>query len=795
MNPQEYSMSSRKTLLGTAAHWFVNRLDRKRLPQIDGEIKLEGLSAPVEIIRDRWGVPHIYADTSEDGLFGQGFVHAQDRLFQMELNRRTAQGQLSDLFGEIALDTDRTARTFGFNRLGMADWEILSDKLKSQFLAYTAGVNAYLGQKRLKLPVEFSMLSHRPDPWKPEDSMAFTRVMIWQLSHAWQGEIIRAEIAEKVGADNASELEIHYPPENPLTLPGGIEFNAIDPEGKIRKLPGPFLNRGIGSNSWVVSPHRSETGNAVLCNDMHLPLSLPSLWYQIHLKFGEELQVTGVSLPGIPYIMVGHNDRIAWGMTLAFTDAEDLFIEQIDSQDRYLFHDEWHSAEIIEEIIEVKGHAVPHVEKVMVTRHGPIISDVVGKPDQKLAVNSMALRSNRAVEGWYRLNVAKNWDDFVDAMALIEAPQLNVTYADVENNLGFWVTGKVPVRSNGDGSVPVPGWSGEYEWIGEVPFDEMPHALNPEQGYLVTCNQKIVGNNTPYFLGNVWMNGFRARRLVELIESREAVSMDDHKKFQMDVKCLPGVAFVDSLEGVTDPDMDVQLALRLLREWDGYLTTTSIGGTVYEVSRYTIILNLLEPGLGHDLTTRFMGKGFHPLLSQTHEFYGHDTVVMLRLLDSPDSWWVRQAGGRDVVLSKSLQQTIRWLREHLGEDHSEWQWGKIHRVNFQHPLSVQKPFDQVFDRGPFPIGGDTDTPLQTAIHPEDPYDNKAWSPSFRQIVDMGDLSQSFTIIPPGQSGHVASPHYDDLAQSWLEGRYHPMLWTREQVEDDPEGFLVLVPDQ
>jgi len=784
-------MTAKKTLIGTTARWLVNRLDQKRLPQISGEIRLEGLSGMVEIIRDRWGVPHIYADRPEDGLFGQGFVHAQDRLFQMELNRRTAQGRLSELFGELALDTDRTARTFGFNRLGKADWENASGELRSGILAYTAGVNAFLEQKRVKLPVEFSLLSHRPDLWEPEDTMAFSRVMMWQLSHAWQGELVRAEIAERVGAENASELEIEYPLENPLILPSGIEFNAIDPDGVIRKKTRPFLDRGKGSNSWVVSPSCSETGSAVLCNDMHLGLTIPCLWYQVHLKFGEELHVSGVSLPGLPYVLVGHNDRIAWGMTLAFTDAEDLFIEQVDSQDRYLFRDEWMSAEIIDEIIEVKGHPTPHHEKVLITRHGPIISDVVGQPNQKLSVNSMALRPNRAVEGWYRLNKAKNWDDFVDAMSLIDAPQLNVTYADVENNIGSWVTGKVPMRSEGDGSVPVPGWSGEYEWIGEVPFEEMPHALNPERGYLVSCNHKIVADNTPYFFGNVWMNGYRARRLEELIESRDKVSMEDHKAFQMDVMCLPGLAFVERLDGKTDPDGDVQLAVGLLRVWDGYLTPTTIGGTVYEVARYTLIRNLLEPGLGSDLVDRFMGKGFHPLLSNAQEFYGHDTVILLRLLDNPDSWWVKQAGGREVVLSKSLKGAIEWLRQNLGADESVWQWGKIHQVNFQHPLSIQKPFDQVFDRGPFPVGGDTDTLLQTAINPDDPYDNKAWSPSFRQIIDMGDLSQSLTIIPPGQSGQVSSRHYDDLARPWLEGTYQPMLWTREQVESESQAVLVL----
>ena len=784
-------MPARKTIIGKIAHGLLARMDKGRLPQTSGVVKLEGLGAPVEIYRDPWGVPHIYAESQEDCLFAQGFVHAQDRLFQMELNRRTAQGTLSELFGEMALDTDRTVRTFGFNRLARADWEAANPELRTGILAYTEGVNTFLTHKKTKMPVEFSMLTHRPDPWKPEDTMAFTRVMIWQLSHAWQGSLIRAEIAEKVGAENARALEINYPLENPITLPEGIEFHALDPKGVLGKLPGPFLDRGKGSNAWVVSPDRSETGNAVLSNDMHLALSLPSLWYQVHLIAGEDLNVSGVSLPGVPLVLVGHNEAIAWGITLAYTDAEDLFIEQLDSQNRTLFKDEWQECNIIEEIIEVKGRAVPHLEKVIITQHGPIISDVAGCSDKSIAVNSMALRSNRAFEGWLGLNKAKNWDDFVDAMRLIEAPQLNVAYADVENNIGFWVSGTIPVRAKGDGSIPVPGWSGEYEWIGEVPFEEMPHALNPEQGYLVSCNHKIVPDDYPHFLGNVWMNGFRARRLVGLIESRKKLSIQDHQAFQMDVKCLPGLELVSRLEGITDPDPAVQLALRLLRDWDGNLSAESTGAAVYEVIRYTLVRNLLEPGLGSDLATRLMGKGFHPLLNHSNEFFGHDTIVLLRNLDQPDSWWVKQAGGREVILSKSLVQAIDWLRSTFGEDESQWQWGKFHQVNFEHALSLQKPFDQVFDRGPYPIGGDTDTPLQTALKADSPYDNKAWSPTFRQIVDMGDLSNSVTVAPPGQSGHLSSPHYDDMVQPWLEGISHPMLWTRSQVENQAVSKLVL----
>jgi penicillin amidase len=337
----------------------------------------------------------------------------------------------------------------------------------------------------------------------------------------------------------------------------------------------------------------------------------------------------------------------------------------------------------------------------------------------------------------------------------------------------------------------VPGWSGEYEWVGEVPFEEMPHALNPEQGYVVTCNHRIVPDDYPHYLGRVWMNGYRARRIVDVFESMQKLSVDEFRMLHLDVTCLPGKEFVARLEGLESTDPDVQLALEHLLAWDGRLTPESVAGALYEVVRYTLVRELLEPGLGPELTVRLMGHGFHPLLFLAQEFYGHDTVTLFRLLDNPDSWWVQQAGGREAVLTRSLRRAVAWLRGELGPDVQEWQWGKIHRVTFAHSLSLQKPFDQVFDRGPFPIGGDTDTPCQTAISPDDPYDNTSYAPSFRQIIDLGDLARSVAVNPPGQSGHLGSPHYDDLIEPWLKGDYYPLLWTREQVEQEAQSRLVL----
>lgn len=451
-------MSLIHDVLGPVARVALTWLSRRRLPQIEGTLTLPGLSGSVEVIRDRWGVPHIYAGSSPDLFFAQGFVHAQDRLWQMELNRRTAQGRLSELFGELALETDRAVRAFGFNRLGRAAWCQFTEDARAVVMAYTAGVNAFLASPDTRLPIEFTLLGHRPEPWRPEDSAAFAQLMLWEMSHGWYHEIVRARVAEAVGEERAAELEIHHPESLPTTLPRGIEFNRLDPDGSLKAAGGPFLDRGMGSNAWAVSGFKSVTGEPVLCNDMHLPLSLPSIWYALHLV-GAEFNVTGGSFPGVPMVLVGHNARIAWGCTLAFTDCEDLFVEKLDADDahRYQFRGEWLEAEVITEPIQVKGWKEPHIEEVIVTRHGPIVSGAIGHGAQHLAVNSMALQPGSALDGWLLLNRASCWDEFVEAVRLIDATQLNVAYADVEGNIGHWVTGRVPVRAKGDGTVPAPG--------------------------------------------------------------------------------------------------------------------------------------------------------------------------------------------------------------------------------------------------------------------------------------------------------------------------------------------------
>ncbi len=772
-----------------------NLLNRDARPVTTGTLDLPGLRAKVEVFRDRWGLPHIYAANHHDLFMAQGFVHAQERMWQMEVNRRLAKGQLAAAFGAVALDTDRLTRTLGFTRLAQADLALLDDHALEALEAYAGGVNAFLDRRRL--PVEFRLTGVRPDRWTPLDTLAFGRVMIFNLSNGWANELVRAQLIEKLGPARAADLEIQWPERDLPTLPDGIVFNRLQPDGKLTAERGPFLGRGLdggghGSNAWAIAGWRSTTGKPLLCNDMHLHLTTPGVWYMNHLV-GGDYEVTGVSLPGAPGVIIGHNARIAWGATLTLSDTQDVFVEKLDPANpgRYEFKGEWLECEVSREAITVKGRAAPHVEEVRLTRHGPIVGQLVKGAGETIALSSYALRPSTTVSGFVNLDRAQGWDDFVEAARRITAPSLNIVYADVDGNIGYWVAGTHPVRAQGQGTVPLPGWSGEYEWVGEIPFEAMPHALNPERGYVVTCNHRIVGTDGPagrlypHYLGSGWMNGYRAQRLVAEIERKGRVSPEDCRSFQVDFHSLPGLELVRRLQDIATADPEAGLALKLLREWNGWLGADSVGGAVYQVTLSRLVQNLIGATLGPELRDKFMGaKGPHPLLVPTTEFIGHSTVTVFKMLDDPDSVWVKEAGGREKVIEKSLTEAARWLRQTLGPDPAGWQWGKLHTITFPHSLAVQPPLDKVFNLGPHPIGGDTDTVCQTAFMPDAPYAEIAFAPSYREIVDLGDLTRSVHIAPPGNSGVLGDPHYGDLLPLWLKGEYIPALWKREQVEKE-----------
>ncbi|MCP4441386.1 MAG: penicillin acylase family protein [Aureispira sp.] len=775
--------------------YTTTRWARQSMPNYDEKIPLKGIDGKIEIVRDEWGVPHIQAQSQKDLFFAQGFAHAQDRLWQMEVNRRVAAGRLSEVFGELALDTDRIVRTLGFRRLGLQDYNrYKNNELLPLVEAYTKGINAYIDRVGKKLPPEFKLVRFQPEKWDVVDSLSIARFLSFQMSLGWMHELERLKITEKVGLDKASKLFPQYPKENPAAL-DQIETYKIE-DGRMQAFDGPFLNKGGASNNWTIAADRMSTGSAALCNDPHLLINVPNIWYENHL-ISPDFEVTGVSIPGAPLVMIGHNRKIAWGATLAYTDAQDLYVEQFtgDSCKQYNSGERILKATHFDEVIKIKGKK-DHIEKVIYTHHGPVISDIVGYPNKKITLCSQALKDSEMIFGFYHLNTAENWDDFVGACEQLSSPPLSLVFADTNDNIGYYLTGKMPIRQNTKGLLPHESKYAKHEWKSYIPFEKMPHALNPKKGYFYTCNHKLVDDNYPYDLGHIWMDGFRANRLKSLLESKEQYSFDDFKSWQMDFYCIPGKkyadlykSFLERLEtGGQKPSKTVLLAMQTLADWDGYLTADSVGGCLYQVVKQELIDRIFGPELGNQVR----GKGWDEAIFRQSEFWGHDTMTILRLLETKDSDWIKE--DVDTILLQAMIKAVQYLEQKLGAGVPKWEWGRLHKIGFHHALGSQKPLDQIFNIGDYPIGGDTDTLCQTAFIPGNQYGGTLVAASYRQIIDMGNLSNSLCMAPGGQSGNHISLYYDNQVEPWLKGEYKPMVWTREQIQQYGKYKMTLDPE-
>jgi penicillin amidase len=799
-------------LIGHPIRMVLTAWGKRSLPQVNGIIFAKGLENEVIVERDRWGVPSIYSTERHDLFFAQGFVHAQDRLWQMDINRRAASGRLAEILGQEALETDRLTRTLGFRRRANRIWQRNSSAIQSDFEAYSAGINAFMANQP-KLPLEFSLLGYQPEPWDVLDSVAYGQLLAWSLSSGWAAEIVRARLLQTLGRELAAQLEPIYPERNPVTLPGGIEYRKLEPDSMIRSADSPFINRGLegsgrGSNGWVIASFRTTTGHPILCNDMHLPVPTPSLWYFNRLisesVVGGEtgLQVFGVSQPGLPYILIGHNQNIAWGATLTLADTEDLFVEKFRAVDdglqtgksyQYEFKEKWLPVAVSEEIIQIKG-GDPFLEQVLSTHHGPIVSSVIPTEGQVLSLSSYALKFDLSINGFAQINFAQDWGDFVEAVRQIQAPSLNLLYADTAGNIGYYMSGKVPIRSKGQGLVPSPGWEGEFEWEDYIPFDQMPHALNPKSGYIVSANNKIIGDDYPYYLGSSWRNGYRAARIEQLILGRKLISLQFCREMQMDYYSIPGVQFTRLLEDIDiKEDSALQMAQHLA-DWDGILNAESVGGTVYQVFLAVLSQRILIPLIGCDLVEQFLGVGPHPILVPINELAGHWTSTLLCLLNEPEKLRGLTGSSREELIVQSLAATKDELDRLLGNEQSTWHWGRLHYLNFDHLFSSKPALGRAFSHGPFPIGGDSDTVFQNAIVPGGPFHMNSVSPSQRHLIDLGDLSKSKAILVPGQSGQLGSAHFGDLILPWFIGDYFDMSSSGSTYEQKHRSVLRLRPD-
>jgi penicillin amidase len=775
---------------------------RRSFPTIDGTSEVEGLKAPVEVYRDRWGVPHIYAQNVEDLFFAQGYVTAQDRLWQMEFNRRIGSGTLSEVLGETTLENDRFIRIIGWRRVAEEEAANLDEESRTILEAYAAGVNAFIEGHRRSLPPEFTILGFKPAPWTPADSIAWAKVMAWDLGGNWEAELLRASLIEKFGEKKANQLAPPYPADAPLIiLPEalGYQIPGIDrllsQARQLRELLG-AQGAGLGSNNWVIDGQKSATGMPLLANDMHLGIQMPSIWYEVHLV-GGGFNVEGYSFPGVPNVIVGHNEDIAWAVTNVGPDVQDLYIEKVNpaSPDQYEYQGQWLEMEIVEEMIEVKGQE-PVVERVQLTRHGPIITPVVEGVTETLALRWTALEPNQIFKSVAMLNRAKNWEEFREALRFWAVPSQNFVYADREGNIGYQMPGWIPIRAKGQGLVPVPGWTGEYEWKGHIPSHRLPHTLNPSTHYIVTSNNRVIGDEYPYFISHDWAV-YRARRLVELLEPRDDLSIEDLKVIQADTYSLPAEKLLPHLLALEPEGWLQERAMNQLKEWDLSNDVDSTGAGIFQVFYLMLVNNTFGDELGDELFADY-SKARAP-----HH------LALEGLIEEPDSPWfddvtTPEREKRDDIVRRSFAEACDLLGRRFGDVPHEWAWGRLHTVTFDHPLGAVKPLDLIFNRGPLPARGSGFTvnaagfdysAFAEGLKPSEIGEVFAvqGGVSQRLIVDLSDFSNSLSIHTTGQVGVPFHKHYGDMIPSWQGVEYHPLLWERDEIERNKEGVLILEP--
>jgi len=798
-------------VLGLIGFGYGTFAVRRPWPKTDGTIQVDGLQAETTIVRDSWGVPHVYASNSHDLFFAQGYVHAQDRFWQMEFWRRIGSGRLAEILGESALETDRFLRTMGWHRTAAQELEQLDAETRAVLEAYAEGVNAYISIHRGRLGLEFTVLGltgvkFEPELWTPLNTLTWAKMMAWDLGGNMDDELLRAHIAARLGTPAVGVLAPPYPDDYPIIVPHPLAGATLDAVPKAA-FETHTLGAGddLGSNNWVIAGDRTETGTPFLANDPHLGIQMPSIWYEIGLHcdpVGPDCpyNVVGASFASAPGVIIGHNDCIAWGVTNLGPDVQDLFIERVNPENpnQYEFQGEWLDMDIVREEITVAGEEEPVVVFARITHHGPIINDVVGGAEedwalgwQPLALSWTALQPGTLVHSIVLLDRASNWEEFREALSYWDVPSQNFVYADVEGNIGYQAPGRIPIRAAGNGSSPVPGWTDEYEWVDYIPFDELPRAFNPPEGYIVTANNAVVEPDFPYFISMDWSPGYRARRIVELIEADSSLSLADIQIMQGNSSpvwaedVLPYLLVLPSTGSGAGDEQRLAEALELLRAWDRRAGRDSAGAALFEAFRVHLIDLTFSDELGEQLLRRARGTA---------------QVALVDFLADEDSPWfddvtTPQVETRDDILLRALEEAAEELTETLGRNMTRWRWEYLHTATFENQSLGQSgiaPIEAIFNRGPVPVDGTIATLNNTGYSLSNPY-GVVIVPSYRQIVDLGDLTRSVSMHTTGQSGHPFHPHYDDMIDPWRNIKYHAMLWERGDVEADAEGVLVLTP--
>ena len=783
--------------------------------------QLAGLREAVTIRRDERGIPYIEARNDDDLYFAQGYITASDRLWQMDLQRRTARGELAEIFGQAALTQDKLHRTFGFGRMIDEAAAHLDPKFGAALTAYANGINAYISSRTDQtLPPEFRILQYKPRPWSPADSLAVGALMAEYLSSTWQLDVMRGGLMSLP----KNKREAVLPDTSPLDVlvvgsdrtrargnsptyrgpRAGSPRGAVDRDGVTEFPPAilaelnelieaqrvsferlGFPARGLetleASNNWVVSGKHTATGKPLLANDPHIPASAPNIWYQTELM-APGIHVAGVTFPGLPGLVIGHNERIAWGATNLGPDVQDVYIEKFDKTNptRYQTPSGWSDAEVRHEQIKVRKSFTDsatdtQTHDVVVTRHGPIILEKDG--------TSYALRwtlldpATLQTAGIFNVNRASNWKEFTQALSSYQGPTQNFIYADVDGHIGYYGAGRIPIRKSGDGSVPYDGATDDGEWTGFVPFDKLPHISDPASGIIVTANQRVVGSDYPYFVSHVWASPLRARRIFDLLSAKPKLSIDDFRRIQSDVYSIGNVTFARAAAKIlkAQPTADTSGAqfVKDLESWDGLMTADS---------RTAVIVSQMRAAFRQ----RIIGAALGPDLAKTYGWPESDVLMDRLLAEQPREWLPKDFATYADLLKATYQDARDTLTRNLGADDSKWSWGAQTKVRFQHPLAQAPLIGVQFAIPPFPQNGTGG--LGATV-------NVGSSVSMRFIADVSDWDQSQNGIPLGESGWPNNPHWKDQLDDWRNVTPRAFPFSKTAVATATKETLVLTPRQ
>ncbi len=797
-------------VLAAAVVAFAYFVARSALPQLDGNLAVKGLSAPVKVTRDGHGVPAIEAATLEDLFLAQGYVTAQDRLWQMDIMRRFAAGELSEILGEDTLKVDREQRILGLRAAARKSLQTASARDRVYFDAYARGVNAFIETHARSLPVEFRILKYRPKPWQAEDSIVIANQMVKDLNYYTFGDTLaREKILAKLGPELTADLYVNrsWHDRPPTVMRADLKDNDEEKQGDSDDDDdddaGPDTSvtqqRGAaaeiwqqhaaeavnGSNDWVVSGAHTVTGKPLLSNDMHLGHNMPNLWYEAHLKCvnqSSNLDVAGVTLPGMPYVIVGHNQRIAWGFTNVGPTVADAFIENFNAQGAYQTPQGWQQPEHRAEVIRVKDKPDVSVD-VKTTRHGPVVTDILPAETRQIALRWTLYDGLRMP--FFDVDTAQNWDDFRKAFSQLDAPGQNVVYADVDGNIGYQTTGRVPIRAAGDGSLPVNGADNAHEWTGYIPFDKLPSIYNPASGVIATANGRITPDGYPNSISAEWEAPWRTERIYHVLESGRKFAAADMLALQNDIHSendlFAAERFVYAIDHASKASARAKQAADLMRNWDGRMLGSSAAPTIAMRSSRELTRLLLEPRLGS--APEDPKQQEESLSWKTYQWEMRTVWLQNVLLHQPKRWLPEKYSNYDELLTAAVEAAVN--EPSAPQDLASWHWGSVNAVEINHPVLSKIP---LIARWAAPgvreqSGSAYTVKAVTAHH----------GPSERFTANLADLDQSTLNTVTGQGGNFLSPYYMDQWKAWYEGSTFTLPFTSQAVQATEAHRMVLAP--